>query len=66
MTVDGVKVTWIHPHEELEHRERSGFRSVCAYGTISPERNEVGCIARVKRGAVHRPTRVPGIFCLGH
>lgn len=39
-----VKVTSISPDETTEQQERHGFVPAARYGTIQPERNELGGI----------------------
>jgi hypothetical protein len=60
MKVEGVKITWISPEEVIYQRDRPGFRDVCQYGSIVPERNEIGSIAVAVGRPV--PTHVPGIW----
>jgi hypothetical protein len=62
MKVDGVKITWIAPEEVLDQRERPGFRDVCQYGSMVPERNEIGSVAVDVGPPV--PTSVPGIWSI--
>lgn len=64
-----VKITNIAHEKELEQRERKGFVSACRYGTIKPEKNEIGGIfmnarnARVEHGlVVHDAECVERIF----
>ncbi len=46
MKVEGVRITWIAPEEEMEHKDRPGFSGVCTYGSMVTERNELGSIVR--------------------
>lgn len=51
-----IKRTVVTPEESIEQMDREGFTSVCCYGAITPEKNEIGGIfknvrnVRVKRG----------------
>lgn len=64
-----IKITNITPEEVPEHRAREGFHSVCCYGSIFPEKGEIGGIfknvrnTRVEHGLfVHDAECVERIF----
>jgi hypothetical protein len=60
MKCEGVTITWIAPEEQIEQRDRHGFVPVCGYGSVQPERGEIGCIARIR--GKPQLTRIPGIW----
>jgi len=39
-----VKISKISPNEASSQKERKGFISVCCYGDMKPEENEIGGI----------------------
>lgn len=63
MKVDGVKITWIAQEQEAEVRDLPNFASVCQYGSIRPEVNEVGAIMVQKGIPVLHPSGLWQIRC---
>ena len=51
--------TYIDPDQELDAQERPGFIPVCRYGSLVPEKNEIGAIGEAIEG---EPRYVAGVF----